>query len=119
MLRRLADDVAYYADGPAGQPEPRLLCLPAEAVSAIAAGSSIAGVSAVADGVARTAAQLAAGRLRKLRGALSPLYLPYISPISPLYLPGAGGGGGEVRAAQGGEEAEGARRAQGQGEGQG
>ena len=70
MLRRLADDVAYYADGPAGQPEPRLLCLPAEAIGAIAAGSRIAGVSAVADGVAHTAASLAARRLRKLRGAL-------------------------------------------------
>ena len=70
MLRRIGDDIAYYADGPANQAEPRLLCLSAEVVTAIAAGSKIAGVSVVADNVARTAAHMAAGRLRKLRGAL-------------------------------------------------
>ena len=70
MLRRIGDDIAYYADGPANQAEPRLLCLSAEVVAAIAAGSSIAGVSLVADNVAQTAAHMAAGRLRKLRGAL-------------------------------------------------
>ena len=70
MLKRIGDDIAYYADGPANQAEPRLLCLSVEVVTAIAAGSKIAGVSVVADNVARTAAHMAAGRLRKLRGAL-------------------------------------------------
>ena len=70
MLKRIGDDIAYYADGPANQAEPRLLCLSAEVVTAIAAGSSIAGVSLLADNLAHTAAGMAAGQLRKLRGAL-------------------------------------------------
>jgi len=58
---------------------------------------------------------VAAQARAEAEAAMSPSYLPYISQISRLHLPGARGGGGEVRAAQGGEEAAGARRAEGQG----